>query len=139
MRSAAATTRTSAHELRTLVAELTPPTVYEVGLAPALEELVASLDSAGTVHAELEVQRGFWMGVAEGLSVIDAGLACGVSRPTAQRLFARSGGVMPSLRNPRKPPTQGGRLTLAEREEILLALEELAAWSRDLVVVGVGA
>src|SRR4029077_15023260 len=27
----------------------------------------------------------------------------------------------------------------AEREEILLALEELAAWYRDLVVVGVGA
>lgn len=64
-----------------------------------------------------EVQREFWRGVAEGLSVVDAGAACGVSRPTAQRLFSRSGGVMPS-RTPRKTPARGGRLTLAEREEI---------------------
>jgi IS30 family transposase len=58
------------------------------------------------------------MAVAAGLSVVDAGAGCGVSRPTAQRLFARSGGVMPSLKSPRKPPGAGGRLTLAEREEI---------------------
>jgi two-component system, NarL family, sensor kinase len=59
VRSAAATTRDSALELRTLVAELTPPTVYEVGLAGALEELVASVDAGGVVRAELDVQRGF--------------------------------------------------------------------------------
>jgi len=72
----------------------------------------------GRPPVPLEVQRRFWEGVAEGLSVVDAGLRSGVSRPTAQRLFARSGGVMPSLRVPRRSPTQGGRLTLAEREEI---------------------
>jgi IS30 family transposase len=72
----------------------------------------------GRPPVPLEVQRRFWEGVAEGLSVVDAGVACGVSRPTAQRLFARSGGVMPSLRDPRKPASRGGRLTLAEREEI---------------------
>jgi len=59
VRSAAATTRDSALELRTLVAELTPPTVYEVGLARALEDLVTSLDDAGAVRAELQVQPGF--------------------------------------------------------------------------------
>ena len=63
----------------------------------------------------------FWQRVAEGLSVIDAGSAAGVSRPTAQRLFARSGGVMPTLRGPRRDPGEGGRLTLAEREEIACA------------------
>jgi IS30 family transposase len=62
----------------------------------------------------VEGQRRFWQYVAAGLSVIDAGAAAGVSRPTAQRLFARSGGVMPSM----KEPTPGGRLSLAEREEI---------------------
>ena len=35
----------------------------------------------------VEVQRRFWQQVAAGLSVIDAGAASGVSRPTAQRLF----------------------------------------------------
>jgi IS30 family transposase len=60
------------------------------------------------------VQRGFWRGVAAGLSVIDAGVACGVSRPTAQRLFARSGGVIPSIV---KQPV-GRSLSLVEREEI---------------------
>jgi IS30 family transposase len=72
----------------------------------------------GRPPVPVEVQRWFWVGVAEGLSVVDAGAACGVSRPTAQRVFARSGGVMPSLKDPRKPSSQGGRLTLAEREEI---------------------
>ena len=72
----------------------------------------------GRPPVPVEVQRQFWISVAAGLSVVDAGAVCGVSRPTAQRLFARSGGVMPSLKGPRKPPAAGGRLTLAEREEI---------------------
>jgi IS30 family transposase len=62
----------------------------------------------------VEVQREFWRQVAAGLSVVDAGAVAGVSRPTAQRLFARSGGVMPSM----KDPTSRARLSLAEREEI---------------------
>ena len=66
----------------------------------------------------VEVQKRFWERVAEGLSVVEAGGAVGVSRPTAQRLFSRSGGVMPSLKAGRKSPVEGGRLTLAEREEI---------------------
>jgi len=71
----------------------------------------------GRPPVPVEVQRRFWERVAEGFSVIDAGAAAGVSRPTAQRLFARSGGVMPALK-PRNAPAEGGRLTLAEREEI---------------------
>ena len=66
----------------------------------------------------IEVERVFWQQVAAGLSVVEAGVVAGVSRATAQRLFARSGGVMPSLKEPRKPASRGGRLSLAEREEI---------------------
>jgi transposase, IS30 family len=69
----------------------------------------------------VEVQRRFWEAVGEGLSVVDAGAWVGVSRPTAQRLFARSGGVTPTLRAPRRTPAEGGRLTLSEREEIACA------------------
>ncbi len=63
----------------------------------------------------------FWKRVAEGLSVVDAGAVAGVSRSTAQRLFARSGGVIPTQRRPHRAPGEGGRLTLAEREEIACA------------------
>jgi IS30 family transposase len=62
----------------------------------------------------VEVQRRFWQEVAGGLSVVDAGAVVGVSRPTAQRLFARSGGVMPSIKN----PVTGRRLSFVEREEV---------------------
>jgi transposase, IS30 family len=64
------------------------------------------------------MQRRFWEQVAVGLSVVDAAAASGVSRATAQRVYSRSGGVMPTLRQPRKTPGESGRLTLAEREEI---------------------
>jgi IS30 family transposase len=66
----------------------------------------------------IEVERVFWQQVAVGLSTVEAGVVAGVSRATAQRLFARSGGVMPSLKQPRKPACEGGRLSLVEREEI---------------------
>ena len=68
----------------------------------------------GRPPVPVEVQREFWRGVAAGLSVVDAGASAGVSRPTAHRLFARSGGVMPSMRN----SASGRRLSLADREEI---------------------
>ena len=68
----------------------------------------------GRPPVRVEVQRVFWQQVAAGLSVIDAGAACGVSRPTAQRLFARSGGVIPSIVD--EPSGRG--LSFAEREEI---------------------
>ena len=74
----------------------------------------------------IEVERVFWQQVAGGLSVVEAGVVAGVSRATAQRLFARSGGVMPSLKQPRKPASERGRLSLAEREEIACLHE--AGW-----------
>ena len=62
VRSAAATTKESALELRTLISELTPPTVQEVGLARALEDLVATVDAHGTLDVDLEVGRGVTAG-----------------------------------------------------------------------------
>ena len=63
----------------------------------------------GRPPVPVEVQRQFWISVAAGLSVVDAGAVCGVSRPTAQRLFARSGGVMPSLKSHAgRPPREDG-------------------------------
>lgn len=62
----------------------------------------------------IEVQRRFWQQVAAGVSVTNAGALVGVSRPTAWRFFAASGGVIPSIA---KQP-RGRCLSLAEREEI---------------------
>ena len=69
----------------------------------------------------MEVRREFWRQVSLGFSVVDAAALVGVSRPTGQRLFAASGGVMPTY--VRAAP--GGsaapgyrRLTLDERHQI---------------------
>ena len=65
------------------------------------------------------VWRSFWVGVAQGRSVEEAAASAGVSRPVAWRHFAVSGGVMPVLA-PSAGVVAGGRLTLAEREEVAL-------------------
>lgn len=62
----------------------------------------------------IEVQRKFWQQVVAGESVTNAGALVGVSRATAWRFFAESGGVIPSIA---KQPL-GRCLSLAEREEI---------------------
>jgi transposase, IS30 family len=68
----------------------------------------------GRPPVPIEVERGLWQQVSAGLSVVDAAAAVGVSRPTGQRLFARCGGVTPSLVR----PTSGTRLCLDERHRI---------------------
>ena len=60
----------------------------------------------------------FWEAVRSGLLVDDAAVVAGVSRPTAWRLFAASGGVMPPMPQPPAHPVSRSRLTLAEREDI---------------------
>ena len=62
----------------------------------------------------IEVEREFWVQVRSGLSVVDAAVSAGVSRPSGQRLFARSGGVIPSLAE----PVSTARLSLHERHRI---------------------
>jgi transposase, IS30 family len=60
----------------------------------------------------------FWEAVRQGLLVEEAAAVAGVSRPTAWRLFAASGGVMPSIPQPPARPVSGSRLSVLEREEI---------------------
>ena len=63
-----------------------------------------------------EVQRRFWIRIAEGFSSEDAAVACGVSMPVGSRWFREGGGMPPmSL-----APASGRYLSFAEREEIAL-------------------
>ena len=68
----------------------------------------------GRPPVAIEVERGFWQQLRAGCSVVQAAAAVGVSRPTGQRLFARSGGVSPSLAR----PVSGARLCLDDRHRI---------------------
>ncbi len=72
--------------------------------------------SPGRPPARREVERAFWVGIAEGLSSEDAAVACGVSGPVGSRWFRERGG-MPSTG---LGPSSGRYLSFAEREEIAL-------------------
>jgi hypothetical protein len=72
--------------------------------------------SPGRPPARRDVERAFWLKIAEGLSSEDAAIACGVSGPVGSRWFRERGG-MASIRL--RPPS-GRYLSFAEREEIAL-------------------
>jgi IS30 family transposase len=72
--------------------------------------------SPGRPPARRDVERAFWLKVAEGLSSEDAAVACGVSGPVGSRWF-RQGGGMPRID---LAPSAGRYLTFTEREEIAL-------------------
>jgi IS30 family transposase len=72
--------------------------------------------SPGRPPARRDVERTFWVKIAEGLSSEDAAMACGVSGPVGSRWFRDRGG-MPSIQ---LSPLSGRYLTFAEREEIAL-------------------
>jgi IS30 family transposase len=63
-----------------------------------------------------EVERRFWVKVAEGLSNEDAAIVCGVSGALGSRWFGEGGG-MPSIS---LAPSSGRYLSFGEREEIAL-------------------
>ncbi len=72
--------------------------------------------SPGRPGISREVERLFWVGVAEGLTTTAAAAAAGVSEPVAVRWFRQSGG-MPLLS---LSPLSGRYLSFAAREEIAL-------------------
>ena len=72
--------------------------------------------SPGRPPARRDVERAFWVKVAEGLSSEDAAIACGVSGPVGSRWFRQRGG-MPSIG---RGSSSGRYLSFAEREEIAL-------------------
>jgi len=63
-----------------------------------------------------DVERAFWLKVAEGLTSENAAIACGVSGPVGSRWFRERGG-MPLIE---LTPSSGRYLSFAEREEIAL-------------------
>src|SRR2546425_6206481 len=75
-----------------------------------------AMRSRGRPPVRRDVERGFWVKIAEGLSSEDAALACGVSGPAGSRWFRERGG-MPSIQ---LTPLSGRYLSFAEREDIAL-------------------
>src|SRR3954453_8110804 len=77
----------------------------------------APMRSPGRPPPRREVERTFWVKIAEGLSSEDAAVAVGVSGPVGSRWFRQRGGMSASIR---KGPSAGRYLSFAEREEIAL-------------------
>ncbi len=75
-----------------------------------------AMRSPGRPPARRDLERVFWVKIAEGLSSEDAAIACGVSGPVGSRWFRERGG-MPSIQ---LSALSGRYLSFAEREEIAL-------------------
>ena len=73
-----------------------------------------AMRSPGRPPVRRDVERGFWMRIAEGLSSEEAAIACGTSGPVGARWFRERGG-MPSIQ---LTPPSGRYLSFAEREHI---------------------
>src|SRR3954453_17384521 len=73
-----------------------------------------AMRSPGRPPVRRDVERAFWLKIAEGLTSEDAAVACGVSGPVGSRWFRERGG-MPAIR---LKPSSGRYLSFAEREEI---------------------
>ena len=75
-----------------------------------------AMRSPGRPPIRREVERAFWVKIAEGMTSEDAGVAVGVSGPVGSRWFRERGGMpLISLDQP-----SGRYLSFAEREEIAL-------------------
>jgi IS30 family transposase len=79
-----------------------------------------SMRSPGKPPVRRDVERAFWVKVAEGLTSENAAIAVGVSGPVGSRWFRERGG-MPTIEL--TPPT-GRYLSFTEREEIAVLREQ---------------
>lgn len=75
-----------------------------------------AMRSPGRPPVRRDVERAFWVKIAEGLSSEQAAIACGVSGPVGSRWFRERGG-MPSVQ---LSALSGRYLSFREREEIAL-------------------
>jgi IS30 family transposase len=73
-----------------------------------------AMRSPGRPPTRRDVERAFWLKIAEGLTSEDAAIGCGVSGPVGTRWF-REGGGMASIQ---LSPPSGRYLSFVEREEI---------------------
>ena len=76
----------------------------------------SSMRSPGHPPLQREVQRLFWIEIAEGLLPAEAAAAVGASQPVGQRWFHNAGGMPPFDLE----PLSGRYLSFREREEIAL-------------------
>jgi hypothetical protein len=76
--------------------------------------------SPGKPPVRRDIERAFWVKVAEGLTSENAAIAVGVSGPVGSRWFRERGG-MPTIEL--TPPT-GRYLSFTEREEIAVLREQ---------------
>lgn len=79
-----------------------------------------SMRSPGKPPVRRDIERAFWVKVAEGLTSENAAIAVGVSGPVGSRWFRERGG-MPTIEL--TPPT-GRYLSFTEREEIAVLREQ---------------
>lgn len=79
-----------------------------------------SMRSPGRPPTRREIERAFWLKIAEGLTSEDAAVACGVSGPVGTRWFRERGG-MPSIE---LTEPSNRYLSFAEREEIAVLREQ---------------
>ena len=75
-----------------------------------------AMRSPGRPPIHRDVERAFWVRIAEGLTSEEAAIACGVSSAVGTRWFRERGG-MPSIQ---LSPPSGRYLSFVEREEIAL-------------------
>jgi IS30 family transposase len=75
-----------------------------------------AMRSPGRPPIHRDVERAFWVKIAEGLTSEDAAVACGVSGPVGSRWFRERGG-MPSIQ---LTALSGRYLSFVQREEIAL-------------------
>src|SRR5271156_1088041 len=75
-----------------------------------------AMRSPGCPPIRRDVERAFWVKIAEGLTSEDAAVACGVSGPVGSRWFRERGG-MPSIQ---LTALSARYLSFTEREEIAL-------------------
>lgn len=74
-----------------------------------------AMRSPGRPPIRKDIERAFWVKIAEGMTSEDAAVACGVSGPVGSRWFRERGGMPIDLSAP-----SGRYLSFAEREEIAL-------------------
>ncbi len=79
-----------------------------------------SMRSPGRPPARLDVERAFWVKIAEGFTSEDAAIACGVSGPVGSRWFRERGG-MPTIE---LTSLTDRYLSFTEREEIAVLREQ---------------
>src|SRR3989442_6470153 len=79
-----------------------------------------AMRSPGCPPIRRDLERLFWVKIAQGLTSEDAAVACGVSGPVGSRWFRQAGGMPPI----ELAPVSGRYLSFSEREDIAVMRAE---------------